>query len=558
MIQLAFFMGIKYAGITAKMTRFFIFFYYSKSEFVKEKMLNNQKKNSCNWYQILFWSILALACAVRFAMFGEIPQVIHQDEAMTGYEAFSLFLSGADSRGVMAPVYLTAWGSGTSVLYAWLAKLCFMAFGVSVWALRLPQVIISVLGCYVFYRLLRIIFDKKTALFGFFLMSIMPWSVMSGRWGLDANIAPTFCLLGFYFYCRAIKQIRYLYLSALFYALTMYAYAAYWLFLLVILPLLWGYFLWSLGKRVRLTTIMSAVLCAVLVLPLLLLVLVNSGVIGEIRTPYLSVPKMLFWRGGEVSFDDLLFKMTILFNILIKQNDGWLTNMVPQYGLFYLFTPILMLLGGGRLVQKVRQDWRQRQFSFALLILGQIIVGLIYAALLYSFSNRISFLFVPLMIAAVFGARALMPYKRIFYAVTAAYLVSFICFVKMYFTRYNEMLAENYSYSFSYGIEEALAKAENLHQKYGYDIYFLEEPYLYAKVLFLSQVSPEEYRQTVQWYNYPDAFLQARSFLYYHFESTADFGQLKERAVYVVHKNRYLYFSDVPYKVYGNYIVVVK
>ena len=507
-------------------------------------------------FQVLFWLILALACALRFAALGEVPADIHQDEAMTGYEALALFLSGADSYGFVNPVYLTAWGSGTSVLYAWLLEICFKLWDVSIWSLRFPQAVISVLGCYVFYRLIRIFFDQKTALVGFFIISIMPWSVMSGRWGLDAHIAPTFGLLGFYFYCRALKRRPYLYLSVLFYALTMYAYAVYWGFLLICLPVFWGYFLWYHGKKVWKTAVLSMLLGGMLVCPLLLLVLVNYGVIGEIQLPYLSVSKLLAWRGGEIGFHDGMGKLKMLFHILVRQNDGWLSNMIPQYGLFYLFTPLLMLLGLWCMGLAMRQGSQQKRFSLAFLVLVQIVIGLGYAAMFYSFSNRVSFLFMPLMIAVVFGMTVLMRYKQLVYAVLLLYLGSFIGFAHTYFTRYNQMLAQSgYLYQFSYGIKEAIAAAQDLHAKSGAEIYFLEEPYLYAKVLFLGQVPPEAYRQSVRWYNYPDAFLQARSFLYYHFENSVDFNALPSGVIYVAHQNRQAYFADMPYKRFGNYIV---
>lgn len=518
-------------------------------------MQNLKKKSTIDYQSIVFWMIFMLACAVRFALFGKIPADINQDEAMTGYDALSLLLTGADSWGITHPVYLTGWGSGTSILYALLAKLSFYLFDISLWALRLPQAIMSILSCYVFYRLLRIFYDKKTALTGFFLISIIPWSVMNARWGLDGNLATAFGLCGFYFYCRAIKKPFYLVLSAIFYALTMYAYAGFWVFIGITFIAQWGYLWWLFDKKTRQTVFLSALLFVVMNIPLIWFILVNYGVVEEYRSAWFSVPKMIVWRGQEIGFDNFYFKLVMLFNVLIKQNDGWLSNMIPGYGLFYLFTPIFMLAGIVMLIRKAKTDVSAKKFSFALCVLGQIAVGLIYALCIYAFSNRVSFLFIPLMIAAILGIMTLKSAKLIWWLVIAVYLGSFCLFAHTYFTRYNKMLAANYEYGFSFGLQKALARAEQLHQQNGADIYVLEEPYTYAKVLFLSKVNPYQYRQTVEWYDYPNAYMQAKNFLYYQFVRSADVNQLTQGRIYIAHTDKIPYFKSDRYRVYGNYIV---
>ena len=514
-------------------------------------------KLAINYQALVFWAVFVVACAVRLIAFGEIPADINQDEAMTGYDAFSLLKTGADSWGVTHPIYLIGWGSGTSILYALLAKLSFYLFGVSVWALRLPQALMSILSCYVFYRLLRIFCDKKTALVGFFLISIMPWSVMSARWGLDANIAPTFCLLGFYFYCRAVKKPIYLGLSTIFYALTMYAYAGFWVFVGVIVLLQWGY-LWFYRQNAHGYILSSVVLFVLLNLPLLVLVLVNYGVVAEYRSAWLSVPKLLLWRGQEVGLNHFAFKLTMLFNVLIMQDDGWLSNMIPAYGGFYLFTPLFMFIGLWNLIKKAKADILHKQFSFALCIIGQIVIGLMYAVCVYAFSNRVSFLFMPLLIAATWGIMSLKPFKWVWRLVLMVYVWCFMLFAHTYFTKYNEMLAESHEFSFSYGLQDALQRAEQLHQQTGADIYLLEERYAYAKVLFLNQVNPYLYQQTVSWLEYPNAFMQAKDFLYYHFMWNVDFDTLQSGQIYIVPKNRFQFFVNDSYALYGNYVVSYK
>ena len=83
----------------------------------------------------------------------------------------------------------------------------------------------------------------------------------------------------------------------------------------------------------------------------------------------------------------------------------------------------------------------------------------------------------------------LVTYKRLFYTIIAIYILHFMFFTHNYFTNYNQKLAQNYLFSFSYGIKDALQKAEELHHKTNKSIYILGEPYIYPKVLFLNKIS---------------------------------------------------------------------
>ena len=506
---------------------------------------------------VCFLSIFILAIVTRFYLLGEIPADIHQDEAHVGYDAFSLLISGADSWGNINPVYLMGWGSGTSILYALLAKFAFFIFDVDVWALRLPQALFSVISCYVFYRLLRLFYKKPTALLGFFLITIVPWHIMTARWALDANVAPAFWLLGFYFYCKGVKRGEYLYLSALFYALCMYAYASIWFFVAVTLPMQWGYLLWlKRSKAYFYKLLYSGLVFVVLVVPLMLLILVNQGIIGEIKTAYFTVPKLLFWRGQEIGLEGWQHKIGLLSNILIKQNEGWVANMVPGYGLFYMISPLFMLLGGMVAGYQAYCDFKYKRFSFATCVLWQVATGLIYGLMIFAFSNRINFLFIPLLVLVTLGISIFFRCKPLFLLIVAGYLYWFCNFSVYYLTRFNGVLAGNYLYSFSYGIKDAIKEAEDLHLKTGAEIHVLEEPYTYAKVLFYSKVNPKSYQKSVTWYDYPNAFVQAVKFLYYHFDWVPVWNNLSSHHIYVAHKHHLPRWQGREVKSFGNYIVV--
>ena len=88
--------------------------------------------------------ILLVGCLVRLAALDKSPLGLHQDEAYSAYNAWSVMHYGVDSYGYVRPVYYTVWGSGMNVLYSWLTMPFLALMGTTVQAIRLPQ---AILGC---------------------------------------------------------------------------------------------------------------------------------------------------------------------------------------------------------------------------------------------------------------------------------------------------------------------------------------------------------------------------------------------------------------------------
>ncbi|MCM1541599.1 MAG: glycosyltransferase family 39 protein [Blautia sp.] len=183
-------------------------------------------------------SIMLLAACARFINLAGLPDGVYQDEAYGAYNTWSIMTAGIDSRGYHAPVYFVAWGSGMNVLYAYLALPLFRLFGASVGVFRLPQAFISLAGVFAFYILGRELFDKKMGYFMAFALAINPWSIMNARFGLESTLAPGMILFALTFLVLALKKNkRYLLLSAVFMAASLYSYALTWIALPVILIL---------------------------------------------------------------------------------------------------------------------------------------------------------------------------------------------------------------------------------------------------------------------------------------------------------------------------------
>lgn len=111
---------------------------------------------------ILITILMLIGVAVRAISFGQLPCGLNQDEAFAGYEAYSLANYGTDSAGYHNPCYFVSWGSGMNVLESYLAIPFVKLFGLSVTTVRLPMLICSCISLFVFYLLLKEIFNKKS------------------------------------------------------------------------------------------------------------------------------------------------------------------------------------------------------------------------------------------------------------------------------------------------------------------------------------------------------------------------------------------------------------
>ena len=192
------------------------------------------------WLLPLF--LILIGVAVRLWQLGGLPCGLNQDEAYAGYEAYSMLQYGVDSWGYTNPCYFISWGSGMNVLESYLAMPFVALLGLTELAVRLPQAILACVSLPVVYLLLTRLFSRRVGLIGLFLTAICPWHIMLSRWGLESNLAPGLLLLGLYFLVRGLDSPPWLLLAALFYGLSLYAYATLW----VVLPLTLAAFLLNL------------------------------------------------------------------------------------------------------------------------------------------------------------------------------------------------------------------------------------------------------------------------------------------------------------------------
>lgn len=501
----------------------------------------------------LFWLILACGIFARVYRFGTMPAGINQDEAFAGYEAWSLLRYGIDTAGYHNPVYLTAWGSGMNALETYLMMPFLAVFGLKVWVIRLPQLIVSCLSIWVVYLLVRRTVNERAGLFAMFMLAICPWHIIMSRWGLESNLAPGFLLFGLYFFVRGLDRPRFFMLSALMYGLSLYTYATIWVYVPLIILVQFIYCA-ACGKiRFGRSIVFSILILGVLAAPLLLFIAVNYGWIGEIRLPFMSIPKLMYMRTGEISLDEKRKKLELFFDIFIRQNDGNIWSSPEKFGLFYYISMPFALFGFIYVLSRTVRGIREKEFCPEALLIVQLVVSLPQLILLKANVTKINIMFVPVVILTALGAYFLSTVTRreLLAALAAVYLALFAGFEVYYFTQYDMQTREH----FSYGLEDALDFAEEK----GSGRIYIDENEFYTKILFYTAMPVDEFRDTVQYLYYPAAYLHALSFD--RFCMWSDPYQPEDDAVYIMKKDADLgLLPEAGFKTesFGEYIVAYK
>lgn len=479
----------------------------------------------------IFWLFLAIGIFARCFMFTSVPADINQDEAFAGYNAYTLLTTARDSFGFRMPVYLTAWGSGMNALESYLMVPFVAIFGLKVWVIRLPMLLAGIFSLVILYKLVKMFSGTKQALATLFVLAIVPWHIMLSRWGLESNLAPAFVLFGLYFFAKGIDKPKYLMVSSLFYGLSLYAYATIWAVVPFIILFQVLYLLWIKKLHNCCYTWASLGILILCALPLFLFLLVNQGKLDPITLPFISIPKLLYFRDSEISLEKIPENIGNLFSILTLQSDGLPWNYTEKFGIFYPISIPFFFVGFLWSFENAWKGLKERVANLDILILIWLVAGFVIGILINVNINRVNLLFIPMLLMIAKGLFLVFHYLHpsalaIPFVIYACYFASF---EKHYFTDYKNQI----SWHFCKGIDAAmnyietdLKKAESV--KVSHDV-------SWPRVLFFAKPELNDFLQTVQYSNFPAAFLDAVKFTRYKFYF--DENNLDGISVYLLSKS---------------------
>ena len=219
---------------------------------------------------------------------------------------------------------------------------------------------------------------------------------------------------------------------------------------------------------------------------------VNNGLINEIKTPFLSIPELFFYRGSEFSLQNI-WKNFNIFGILFS-NDGLIYNAFKEYGTVYYFSIPFCIYGFILVCKNTIQAIKEKKINLDGIMLALFIsVFLITMILDGPNINRANAIYFPLIYFIIMGISALISKKNWSgYVILTMYLIMFLSFGHYYFKEYPKEVHDTYFFVSEEDIASALSFAsqsdadkiyvidEDYHQPYIYTMLALEiDPYTF-------------------------------------------------------------------------------
>ncbi len=458
--------------------------------------------------------ILLLGLFLRCYRIGTLPGegAVNQDEALAAYEAWSLSQFGTDADGYSNPVYFIAWGSGMNVLASYLMIPFIKLFGLSNTVIRLPHMLIGILSLFSFYCFCRETSGNTRGIAGLFLLSIIPWHIMISRWALESNLLPAFLLFGETFLLKSKEKPALILLSAFFFGLSLYTYSAAW----VVLPLLVLFsVLWILHQNPAILRFIPGafLILLFLALPFFLFLLINHGILPEIRTSWISIPKMRFFRGNEISIHLHVLKERFreLLRILAFQTDGNLWNSFMPFGLYYFVTIPLFAFGIIKMFQSlIESKFHSKEWPVFIWLLCSLLLGILVEPNI----NRINIIHIPIIYIITIGFHSLLLSKEKDYCRSTIAVLLVCCF--SFFYSY-----ESY-HSFNFGDQHLNGMGDAVKEVLNCNTVMIADDISYAYPLFYEPVPTPIYLETRKIEKEDEKFRKMNSFGRYRFLSPSD------------------------------------
>ena len=471
---------------------------------------------------VLIAAILLVVAVTRFYKLGEVPVSPDWDEVALGYNAYSILKTGRDEYGTRFPLVLRSYDDYKPPLYVYLAIPSIALLGLTVPAVRLPSAVFGVLAVLGTYYLASEVFSlsvrfrkarDQLSLITAFLLAISPWHIQFSRIAFEANIGLTVNIWGLLYFFKGLRRSGYMYVSAILFGVSLYAYHSERIFvplIVVLLAVLFRRELWDM-KRATL----GAVILGILVVAPLVPVLFDKTTLTRLQgTSAFADQTLLLSRSvGKLSedraagnpfgtvFDNrrIVYAQKFIDNYLTHFSVRWLfltgdndRHHAPDSGLLHLWELPFILWG-------MYAVFRSRG-RFAAFLFGWILIAPIPASPTTEVPHAIrTLVFLPtFQIFAAIGISRFVVWIRMRKSVGYRFLAAGIFLVAVFFTvRYLNLYFVHLNLEFSrfwqYGYKQAVAFAKENEHKYKKIVVStkLEQPHMFF--LFYLQYDPFAY-----------------------------------------------------------------
>ena len=441
-------------------------------------------------YKIIIIIILIVGIFTRFIAIDKVPIGMHVDEAGMAYDAYCIANYGTDRYNNPYPVYMINYGGGQSPLYTYLAAILIKIFGFSLFIIRMPAFIFSILYIVIAYLITKEFKNKKLAVLIEFLIVICPWHFMQSRWGLDCNLMSALMLLSIYLLLKAKKAIGYI-LAGISFGITLYSYAVSYLIIPAFLLLILIYLLYT--KKIKIRNIIAlGIPIAILAIPLILNLLVNKDIIKPINLGFISMPHLGYYRGDEISVKNILSNISLIKTIFSYDYNDF--NSFAIFGTLYYISIPFCIVGFVMVIKDSIKAIKNKEKSLDVVML--IIFISVFSCLLLFEGQAIyksNAIYISLIYFIAIGIkRTIKNTKYLIYVILILYILLFILFQTYYFGVYGKV---NPNPSFNNDIAEVTKYLEKYEGKKICLRTYAIQPYIYT--LLGNEYSPKEFRENL-------------------------------------------------------------
>jgi 4-amino-4-deoxy-L-arabinose transferase-like glycosyltransferase len=480
----------------------------------------------------------------RVINLGNTP-ALNSDEAALGYNAYSLLHTGKDEHGVAWPLHFKSFGDYKPGGYVYLAMPFVKVLGLTPLAVRLPNLIFSLLTIYILYKLILLLtLDFRFSLLSAFVLAISPWHIHFSRGAWESSVALSFIIIGTYFFFKSIKNKFLLNFTifVVFYVLSMYLYhSARIIAPLLALSLIVLYFK-NLIKRIP-QIFIPIIIGFMLTLPVLLSFINNGGTqrfsgvgLTADQGPVNRANELLNNHSNMNTFIRIIHNKRILyliswaqkytshfeFNFLAINGDEVPRSKSPEMGQIHLIEVSLLILGIIFLLKDktIFKSKKSKIFIFFWLFISPLASSLTFQA---PSALRALPMVIPLAIFIAFTLNTFIvwTFKSRYWKLLVSclliigYIFSALYYLDSYFYHY----AKRYPFAWQYGFNEVISYLEKNQNKYKF-VYVTDkydQPYILF--LFYLKYSPQLIQKETQ-LTPPDqfGFSTVKKFDRYHFE----------------------------------------
>lgn len=333
-------------------------------------------------YRVIFGLVLLFGLLLRIVWLEKYPSSLYSDELSQGYNAYSILNTGKDEYGQFLPLSFRSFGDWKPPLQTYLIVPFIHLFGLNAISIRLPGAFFGTLSIYLIYTITNALIEyiyrsntkillhkRKISLLASFFLAISPWHILMSRSAMLVSIAMCCWMGGIYFYLSNKKPYR-IYFSAIFFALSIYAYYGMRVVtpLTVILLLLWSF---RSKQKLQIAIFAKAfVVGIVCLLPLVWAFIAQPDVVlGRAKTVSVFYDKGVSLKVWDLVAQDGVNMPIILArflhnkpyhyaiditrrffqhldgSFLILMGDTQLPFQIPNMGILYIIDLIFLMLG---------------------------------------------------------------------------------------------------------------------------------------------------------------------------------------------------------------------